>query len=212
MTTTKQQTQRLRMVEQQLRPRGIRNARVLRAMGDVPRHCFVPEALQAEAYEDTPLPIGAQQTISQPYIVARMTEAAHLTPQDKVLEIGTGSGYQTAVLSNLVQEVYSIEIIPDLAQRAQRTLEALGYRNVQLRVGDGHQGWPEAAPFDAILVTSAPPELPIALLEQLKPNGRMVIPIGLERQDLRVYWRSPEGIHHTSLLPVQFVPMKGQIR
>src|SRR5712671_722126 len=170
--------QRAKMVQAQLESRGIRDPRVLAAIRDVPRHEFVPEALQDQSYEDHPLPIGAGQTISQPYIVAVMLEHLALQPTDRVLEVGTGSGYVTALLSQLCAEVYSIERHADLAAQAQATLARLGYSNVTIRVGDGSQGWPEYAPFDAILVSAATHEMPPALFAQLREGGRMVVPVG----------------------------------
>jgi protein-L-isoaspartate(D-aspartate) O-methyltransferase len=166
------------MVEEQLRGRGIRDARVLRAMGEIPRHLFVPPELADKAYEDHPLSIGAEQTISQPYIVALMTQQLGLKPTSKVLEIGTGSGYQAAVLSKLAKEVYSVERIPELGSQAARRLRSLGVSNVCLRVGDGSQGWPEEAPFDDIIVTACAEKLPELLAAQLADGGRMVIPLG----------------------------------
>jgi protein-L-isoaspartate(D-aspartate) O-methyltransferase len=202
---------RRRMVREQIEARGVREVRVLDAMERVPRHLFVPEALRARAYEDGPLPIGGGQTISQPYIVAFMSEALRTRPQDRVLEIGTGSGYQAAVLATLVAEVFSIEIRPELARQAADRLRELGYHNVSVRAGDGHLGWPEQAPFDAIIVTAAPNEVPQRLVEQLRPGGRMVIPIGLEEgeQHLLRITRTQEGVERETLLPVRFVPMTG---
>jgi protein-L-isoaspartate(D-aspartate) O-methyltransferase len=198
------------MVERDLAPRGIRDPEVLRAMGKVPRQAYVPAALAAQAYDDNPLPIGEAQTISQPYIVAFMTELAQIGPGDKVLEIGTGSGYQAAVLAEIAREVYTIEIIAPLATRAAKALEAAGYTNVHTRTGDGYRGWPEAAPFDAILVTAAPPTVPPPLLEQLAPGGRLVVPEGTFDQDLVVYTRGEKGIERRRALPVRFVPMTGE--
>ena len=171
---------RRRRLQEQLSPRGIEDQRVLAAMARVPRHLVVPEALWHQAYSDCPLPIGHGQTISQPYIVALMTEALALKGKEKVLEIGTGSGYQAAVLAELAQRVFSVERVSELALKARRTLDKLGYGNVLIRVGDGTQGWPERAPFDAIIVTAGAPQVPKALLEQLKEGGRMVIPVGGE--------------------------------
>lgn len=202
--------QRSQMVELQLRSRGITNPAVLSAMVKVPRHLFVPRALMDWAYEDMPLPIGHNQTISQPYIVAFMTEVAQLTPNQTVLEIGTGSGYQAAILGELVEAVYSIEIIPDLAQQAQQTLRELDYQNVKVRIGDGNQGWAEHAPYDAILVTAAPDRIPAPLLEQLAVDGRVIIPIGVDRQDLIIVSNTAAGFLQRKLLPVRFVPMTGQ--
>ncbi len=173
---------RRRMVEEQLQARDIDDPQVLAAMGRVPRHLFVPEALRFRAYADHPLPIGNGQTISQPYIVALMTQLAELEPDDVVLEIGTGSGYQAAVLSELVREVYTIEIVSDLAEQAKARLDELGYKNVTVRTGDGYLGWEEKSPFDAILVTAAAPEVPPPLVEQLAPGAVMVIPVGPQSQ------------------------------
>ena len=200
---------RVRMVREQLVARGIVNPRVLEAVALVPRHAFVPAGERDRAYEDGPLPIGHGQTISQPYIVAFMTEALDPRPRDRVLEIGTGSGYQAAVLSALVAEVYSVELVEPLAARAAADLERLGFRNVRVRCGDGHLGWPEAAPFDAIIVTCAPEQVPAALVRQLKAGGRMIIPVGSQwgPQELYRLRKGPKGIDRRSLLPVRFVPM-----
>lgn len=203
-------TTRMRMVAEQIEARGVRDPAVLSAMRRVPRHEFVPEDLQAYAYDDRPLPIGNGQTISQPYIVAIMTELAELTKDASVLEIGTGSGYQTAVLAEVAGQVYSIEIVEPLGQAAAETLRRLGYDQVQLRIGDGYQGWPEAAPFDAIVVTAAPPEVPAPLIEQLKLGGRMVIPVGYEHQELLVLTKTADGLQRRSVFPVRFVPMTGE--
>gem|GEM_PF-912409 len=175
---------RQKMVERQIKDRGIADKKVLETMAKVERHLFVPEGLREAAYEDTPLPIGDGQTISQPYIVAYMTEAARLGPSDRVLEIGTGSGYQAAVLAEIVKEVYTIEILKPLADSAGARLKELGYENIDLRRGDGYKGWPEQAPFDAIIVTAAPPEIPEDLVDQLKVGGRMVVPVGAFFQEL----------------------------
>jgi len=202
---------RARMVREQLVARGIRDARVLEVMGRVPRHELVPEAERSDAYDDGPLPIGEGQTISQPYIVAAMSEAAALTGSERVLEVGTGSGYQAAVLSALAREVYTIELEPVLAARAKRDLERLGCANVNTRTGDGYRGWPEAAPFDAILVTAAPDHVPPALLEQLKIGGRLVIPVGASHdQELWLYTKSAHGVERRHLMPVRFVPLRGE--
>lgn len=200
---------RQRMVAEQLvRPgRDITNARVLAVMGKVPRHEFVPERLRPEAYADHPLPIGEGQTISQPYIVAFMTERLEPKPTDRVLEIGTGSGYQAAVLAELVKEVYSIELVEPLARRAQRVLAELGYTNIKIKVGNGYEGWVDHAPYDAIIVTAAPAEIPERLVEQMKMNGRMILPVGVGSQDLILVQRTPQGIAKRYLLPVRFVPM-----
>jgi len=202
---------RERMVKEQLRPRGIRDARVLEAMARVPRHEMVPEPYRSLAYGDTPLPIGEGQTISQPFVVAYMTERLGLTGNERVLEVGTGSGYQAAVLAELAREVYTIEIVPALARRAAADLARLGYDRVRVREGDGYRGWPEAAPFDAILVTAAPDRIPDPLLEQLAVGGRMIIPVGEHDQRLVLVERRPEGLRITELLPVRFVPMTGEI-
>jgi protein-L-isoaspartate(D-aspartate) O-methyltransferase len=200
------------MVEHQLAGRGVEDARVLEAMRKVPRHELVPADLRDLAYGDHPLPIGYDQTISQPYIVAVMSEAAQVGPGDKVLEVGTGSGYQAAVLAEMGAEVYSIEIVEPLARRTAGDLERLGYGRIHLRTGDGYRGWPEAAPFDAILVTAAPPEVPPPLVEQLAVGGRLVIPVGDEGavQELRVITRTEEGATSEDLFPVMFVPMTGE--
>jgi len=203
------------MVAEQLASpgRGITNARVLTAMGKVPRHEFVPGRLRSEAYQDWPLPIGHGQTISQPYIVAFMTEQLEPRPNDRVLEIGTGSGYQAAVLAELVAQVYTIEIIDDLAKRAAADLKRLAYTNVQVRAGDGYKGWPEAAPFDAIIVTCAPERVPQPLIEQLKDGGRMIIPVGPAWDQELVRLRKRGGkLERQTVLPVRFVPMTGQAR
>jgi protein-L-isoaspartate(D-aspartate) O-methyltransferase len=203
---------RARMVETQIVARGVRDARVLAAMKQVPRHLFVDAKDRAQAYEDHPLPIAGNQTISQPYIVALMTELADLTPGEKVLEIGTGSGYQSAVLSRLAKEVYSIEIVPELARESAKRLQELGYGNITVKEGDGYRGWPEHAPFDAILVTAAPDRIPQPLLDQLAPGGRMVIPVGSFFQELKVLSKDKNGkITEKDLLPVRFVPMTGEI-
>ena len=203
--------QRRRMVEMQIQRRGITRAAVLAAMERVPRHLFVPEEYIDLAYEDRPLPIGKEQTISQPFIVAYMTDALELSPTDRVLEVGLGSGYQAAVLGQLAGRVYSIEILPELARKSARVLSELGYDNIHVRVGDGRGGWPEEAPFDAIIATAAPAEVPRALLDQLAPGGRMVIPIGTGSQELRRIRRSSDGARFdaTSLMGVRFVPMTG---
>ncbi len=201
---------RSEMVERQIAARGVRDARVLHVMREVPRHLFVPPEQVSEAYEDHPLPIGSGQTISQPYVVAFMTEQLRLTGTERVLEIGTGSGYQTAVLSRLAAEVYSIEIRPELAAEAKGRLETFGAKNVEVRAADGFYGWPEAAPFDGILVTAAPETVPEPLLAQLAPGGRMVIPVGGFYQELKVIERTPDGFREKSVLPVRFVPFVGE--
>ncbi len=201
-----------RMVRVQLAARGIRDERVLEAMRRVPRHELVPEAVRANAYEDRPLPIGRGQTISQPYIVAAMSEAAELRGGETVLEVGTGSGYQAAVLAELGVTLYTIELEPELAERARADLERLGYENVHVRAGDGYRGWPEHAPFDAIVVTAAPDHVPQPLLDQLRPGGRMIVPVGDQRQELVLLTRTEGGIERESVLPVRFVPMTGEAR
>jgi len=201
---------REQMVREQIEDRGVRDARVLAALRKVPRHLFVPPEEQGEAYNDYPLAIGHAQTISQPYIVAYMTEALELKPRDRVLEIGTGSGYQAAILAELVTEVYSIEIVEALAKEAEARLRRLGYSNVRIRAGDGYRGWPEAAPFDAIIVTAAPGHVPQPLVDQLREGGRMVLPLGRWDQELVRLRRSRGEILRESLLPVRFVPMTGE--
>ncbi len=204
---------RQRMVDEQLAApdRGITNRRVLSVMREVPRHEFVLKGDRGEAYHDHPLPIGYDQTISQPYIVAFMTEQVDPMPGDKVLEIGTGSGYQAAVLSRLVSEVYTIEIIEPLARRAQETLARLQYTNVHVKAGDGYAGWPEHAPFDAILVTCAPEKVPQPLIDQLKDRGRMIIPVGeFGNQDLYLLEKRGREIIKRAVLAVRFVPMTGK--
>jgi protein-L-isoaspartate(D-aspartate) O-methyltransferase len=204
--------ERRRMVEEQIRARGVRDPRVLNALLEVERHRFVPEALRDDAYADHPLPIGEGQTISQPYVVAAMTELARIEPGDRVLEVGTGSGYQAAVLAALGAEVWSIEIVAPLAREAAATLARLGVGGVHVRHGDGYRGWPEAAPFDAILVTAAAPRVPPALIEQLRPGGRLVIPVGEGEQELEVHTRTEHGVEVERIFPVRFVPMTGEVR
>jgi protein-L-isoaspartate(D-aspartate) O-methyltransferase len=201
---------RWRMVEEQLVPRGISDQRVLRAMATVPRHAFVPAAMRPLAYLDSPLPIGHEQTISQPYIVAAMTEQAAIDERSRVLEIGTGSGYQTAILAEIAAELYSIEIVPTLAGQAETALRELGYGRVHLRLGDGYQGWPEAAPFDAILVAAAPPMIPQPLIDQLAVGGKLIIPVGSGVQELRVLTKTTTSILSERLFEVRFVPMTGR--
>jgi protein-L-isoaspartate(D-aspartate) O-methyltransferase len=203
---------RMTMVDEQLRARGISDSRVLDAMARVPRHLFVPPSDRDEAYGDFPLPIGHGQTISQPYIVAFMTEALRLEPSHRVLEIGTGSGYQAAVLAELAGEVFTIEIIEALAESARKTLADAGYRNVTVRTGNGYLGWPEHAPYDRIMVTAAPDQVPPALVEQLKMDGLMAIPVGVILQELRILRRTPGGMDTLATLPVRFVPMTGKPR
>lgn len=199
---------RERMVATQIAPRGVSDPRVLAAMRAIPRHRFVPERDRGFAYADSPVDIGRGQTISQPYIVALMTELARVTPASRALEIGTGCGYQTAVLAACAGEIWSVELEPELSERAARTLEELGVRNAHLRVGDGALGWPEAAPFDAIVVTAAAADVPPALIEQLAPGGRLVIPLGTAAQELVVFTRTPHGLTRESVLPVRFVPLR----
>jgi protein-L-isoaspartate(D-aspartate) O-methyltransferase len=201
---------RRQMVERQIRAREVRDPQVLAAMAKVPRHLFVPDSVRAQAYEDYPLPIGEDQTISQPYIVALMTALLELRGGERVLEIGTGSGYQAAILAEIAGEVETIEILEPLANRAARTLAELGYRNVNVRVGDGWAGLPERAPFDGILVTAAPPKVPQPLLDQLKLGARLVIPVGRFFQDLLVYTRTEKGFEKRNVIPVRFVPMTGE--
>ncbi|HDI51088.1 protein-L-isoaspartate O-methyltransferase [candidate division KSB1 bacterium] len=201
---------REQMVKKQIQARGVTDEAVLKAMRKVPRHLFVPEMYRDMAYQDTPLPIGAGQTISQPYIVAYMTQALNLKGNEKVLEIGTGSGYQAAILAEIVDEVYTIEIIPELATRAARLLKKLKYDNIFVKQGDGYKGWPEYAPFDAIIVTAAPEQIPQPLIDQLKENGRMVLPVGNEYQDLILVTKKDGKVHKQFLLPVRFVPMVGE--
>ncbi len=203
---------RERMVHTQIEARGVTSAPVLAAMLEVPRHRFVPRDLRGLAYIDSPLPIGEEQTISQPYIVALMTESLEPERGDRILEIGTGSGYQAAVLAEIVDTVYTIEIVPELAARAAALLDTLGYRNVMVRCGDGYDGWPEEAPFDGIIVTAAAPAIPTPLVRQLRVGGRIVIPIGAAFQELEVYVKRDTGLELLSTLPVRFVPMTGKVR
>ncbi|HSK01643.1 MAG TPA: protein-L-isoaspartate(D-aspartate) O-methyltransferase [Kofleriaceae bacterium] len=199
------------MVARTIEARGVRDPRVLAAMRRVPRHELVPAALRHRAYDDSPLPIGFDQTISQPYIVAAMTEAAGVAPGERVLEVGTGSGYQAAVLAELGADVYSIEIVEPLAKRTHALLAKLGYDKLHLRIGDGYRGWPEAAPFDAIVVTAAPAQVPQPLIDQLAEGGRLVIPVGRAgAQQLRVITRGPGGTTSETLFDVRFVPMTGE--
>jgi len=201
--------QRIKMVETQIEGRGVTDEQVLEAMLKVPRHLFVPEKYRAYAYADQPLPIGQGQTISQPYIVAFMTEALSLTEDDRVLEIGTGSGYQAAVLAEIAQSVYTIEIVPELAKGAEKHLKSLGYGNVHVKCGDGYLGWPEEALFDAIIVTCAPEKIPEALVDQLAEGGRIVLPVGAQWgiQKLILAEKKEGQIVRRTLLPVRFVPM-----
>jgi len=205
--------QRLAMVEKQIAQRGIDDERVLEAMRDVPRHLFLPKQTRAFAYHDAPQPIGHGQTISQPYIVAYMSQELDLKPQHRLYELGTGSGYQAAVASRLVEEVYTVEIHQPLAERAKETLKELGYDNVHVRAGDGWAGWPDEAPFDRIIITAAAPELPETLLEQLRVGGKLLMPLGPDGgyQELVLVTKSEEGVLSTQrLLPVRFVPVTGE--
>ena len=205
-----EEARRREMVSTQIEARGIKNPRVLDAMRSVPRHLFVPANLRDEAHRDGPLPIGHEQTISQPYIVALMTELIRPEASTKVLEVGTGSGYQAAVLAECVDSVYTIEILPELGRQSAALLERLGYDNVHTRIGDGFDGWPEEAPFDAILVTAAPAEVPRPLKEQLAEGGRLVIPVGRGSQDLIVLTRTAKGFERSHVTGVRFVPMTGK--
>jgi len=195
------------MVDKQIAGRGVRDARLLAAMRRVPRHLFLPPSEAARAYEDRTIPIGDGQSISQPYVAAFMTEQLRLTGGEKVLEIGTGSGYEAALLAALAGKVYSVEIRPELAKSAEERLRTLGVSNVEVRAADGYQGWPEAAPFDGIIVTAAPERIPPPLLSQLAVGGRMVIPVGGFYQELKVIERTPDGYLERSVLPVRFVPL-----
>jgi len=214
MTQEEFAQQREQMVETQLKSRDIQNERVLEAMKKVPRHLFMPESVRQYAYIDSPVPIDQGQTISQPYIVGLMTQTVDPKPGDRALEVGTGSGYQAAVLGELVQEVYTIEIIPDLAERAGKTLSDLGYDNVEVRQGDGYQGWPEKAPFDIILITAAPEKIPQPLIDQLAEGGRLVVPVGPqgEIQTLTLVTREKGEVKRTYITDVRFVPMTGEVQ
>ena len=199
------------MVREQIAARGVRDPRTLAAMRKVPRHLFVPDERRDDAYTDRPLPIEAGQTISQPFIVAYMTQALGLRGGERVLEVGTGSGYQAAILGEIASRVYTIEIVSELAAHASRTLAERGYDNVEVRDGDGYRGWPEAAPFDAIIVTAAPDHVPQPLIDQLAPGGRLVIPVGDVVQELRVITKGADGkVIEENVLPVRFVPMTGE--
>jgi len=198
---------REKMVKEQIERRGVTDKAVLEAMKKVERHLFVPEDLKNAAYTDSPLPIGYRQTISQPYIVAFMTQAISPAPDDRVLEIGTGSGYQAAVLAELVKEVYTIEILEPLAESARALLEDIGYQNIRVKCGDGYKGWKEYAPFDAIVITAAPPSMPEELISQLKTGGRMIVPVGQFHQELYLITKTETGLERKALLPVVFVPM-----
>jgi protein-L-isoaspartate(D-aspartate) O-methyltransferase len=201
---------REKMVDTQIKGRGVKDPRVLSAMLKVERHRFVPEEYLNSAYSDQPLPIGEGQTISQPYIVALMTELLELKGDEKVLEIGTGSGYQAAILAELVKEVYTIEILEPLASSADKRLRQLGYQNINVKAGDGYLGWPEVAPFDAIIITAAPDHIPKPLIEQLKEGGRMVVPVGTYTQELKKIVKQSGKIETMNIIPVIFVPMTGE--
>jgi len=200
------------MVAAQIASRGVRDAKTLAAMRSVPRHEFVPAASRREAYDDHPVPIGHGQTISQPYIVAFMTEALLLRGGERVLEVGTGSGYQAAVLARIAAQVFSIEIVAPLAEESAERLRRLGYDNVRVRAGDGYQGWPEEAPFDAIIVTAAAPRIPEPLKQQLREGGRLIVPVGEDWQELVLVTRRGERFEERRVLPVRFVPMTGKVR
>lgn len=206
--------QRKKMVDEQIIQRNIRDDRVIAAMGKVPRHLFIPEENRADAYEDRPVPIGHGQTISQPYIVSLMTESLQIKKGEKILEIGTGSGYQAAILKEMDAQVYTIEIIPELAAFAEQNLNQTGYSTVKVKTGDGYLGWPEFAPFDAVIVTCAPEKVPQPLIDQLKEDGRMVIPVGPENhvQELFLLKKIGGDLVRQSIAPVRFVPMVGEIR
>ena len=213
LTAQDYQSERERLVRDSMEHRGIRNPAVLRAMRDTPRHEFMPQDVRKFAYEDRPAPIGYGQTISQPSLVAFMTETLDVSKQHRVLEVGTGSGYQAAVLAALAKEVYTIEIVPALARSSAETLKRLGYRNVFTREGNGYEGWPVKAPFDRIILTAAPPELPQALVDQLKPGGKLIAPVGrtVLEQELMLVDKSQTGkVTQRSVLPVRFVPMVKQ--
>ena len=197
------------MIKNQLKTRGITDLAVLNAMAEVPRHEFVPGSLKSSAYEDRPLPIGYQQTISQPYIVAYMTEILQPAAEHSVLEVGTGSGYQAAILSKLVKEVHSIEIVKELAESARQRLRTLGYNNVFVKTGNGYAGWTEHAPYDRIIITAAPPEIPEALIDQLASGGLLVGPVGVANQRIVIITRTGTGLSEKHTLPVRFVPMVG---
>ncbi len=203
---------RKKMVENQITSRGVKDTNVIKAMTEVPRHLFVPQNEQTNAYWDTPLPIGYAQTISQPYIVAFMTEQLRVKPGDRVLEIGTGSGYQAAILAEIADSVFTIEIVPELAEQAKNRLHELKYDNVFVKYGDGYHGWPEKAPFDRIIITAAPPKIPPLLLEQLKAGGIMILPVGEYVQELVVVNKTESGMDMQNVLPVRFVPMTGEIQ
>ena len=203
--------QRRSMVEK-LRQRGKIQPEVLSAMEKVPRHLFVPPSVQARAYEDEPLPLGSGRSIYEPYVVALMTSLLDLQKGDKVLEVGTGSGYHAAVLARMAREVFSVEIVPPVASQARQRLQTLGYHNIEIRVGDGYQGWPDKAPFDAILLSAAPPHIPKPLIDQLRVGGRMVVPVGGLLQDLLVITKTADGIEKRTVIPVRLTLMTGKVR
>ncbi|MBZ0112677.1 MAG: protein-L-isoaspartate(D-aspartate) O-methyltransferase [Thermoanaerobaculia bacterium] len=200
------------MVESQILERGVRQPSVLEAMRSVPRHLFVPPEYQDQAYQDRPVPIGSGQTISQPYMVALMSELLQLKPGDRVLEIGTGSGYLAAVLSRIAKDVYTIEIIDSLGEEAREKLARLRFDNVHVRIGDGYDGWPEEAPFDAIILTAAPPKIPQPLIDQLAIGGRMVVPLGSFVQDLQLITKTKDGLEKRNVAPVRFESMTGEVQ
>lgn len=199
--------EREQMIADQLIPRGIKDPQVLAAMRKVKRHLYVPAKIQSKAYRDGPLPIGHQQTISQPYIVAIMTQVLDPQSSDKVLEVGTGSGYQAAILGEIVAHVYTIEIVPALAKQSRQHLASMGYQNITVKQGDGYQGWTDHAPYDKIIVTAAPPFIPEELIKQLKVGGRMVLPVGKDYQELILLTKTADGVKKQTLFPVRFVPM-----
>jgi protein-L-isoaspartate(D-aspartate) O-methyltransferase len=203
--------QRRSMVER-LRQRGITQPDVLAAMEKVPRHLFVPESVRSQAYADEVLSLGSGRTIYDPHVVALMTSLLDLQKGDKVLEVGTGTGYHAAVLARLAREVYSVEIVPPVASQARQRLQALGYHNIEIRVGDGYQGWSEKGPFDAILLAVAPPHIPQPLIDQLRLGGRMVVPVGGLLQDLLVITKTSDGLQKRTVIPVKLAPMKGKVR
>ena len=207
MKVDKFREKRIKMVDLQIRAKGIRSSKVLKVMEKVPRHCFIPENMQDHAYADEPLPIGKGQTISQPYIVAYMTDALNLDGSEKILEIGTGSGYQTAILAEIGREIYTVEVIEFLAIRAKKVLSEFNYTNIRFKLGDGNEGWDEHALYDAILVTAAPPKIPEKLLEQLKVGGRMILPVGVTFQELVYIEKLKKETRKKKLLPVRFVPL-----
>jgi protein-L-isoaspartate(D-aspartate) O-methyltransferase len=200
------------MVQQQVKQRGITKPEVLAAMEQVPRHLFVPDSLRADAYSDRPLVLGPGRTVYQPYVVALMTSLLELKKGDKVLEIGTGSGYHAAVLSRIAREVYSVEIVETVASQASKRLSVLGYQNVKIRVGDGYRGWPEHAPFDAILLSAGTPKIPKLLVDQLRMGGKMVVPLGGFFQDLLVITKAADGIEKRTIIPVRLSPMTGKVQ